>query len=193
MSAADPFADTRECLGRPVEGDPGAPPLFVDEPFPPYRFVPGKTPHPFAHAEGYGHGASRPVPELLPAERWKESTAYLRGCDFFNRGWWWEAHEVWEELWHVVEGHDLRQHRLLKALIQLSACALNRERGVGGGAERLLASSTAVLDELIAESAASGESAPVLMGLRLDALRDEARARLGAPVERVEGFVLRPV
>ncbi|GJM21407.1 MAG: hypothetical protein DHS20C15_13220 [Planctomycetota bacterium] len=180
MPIPDPHAATRECLGRPVEGEPGAPPLFVDEPFPPYRFVPGKTPHPFAHAEGYGHGAPRPVPVFLPEDRWRENRAYLRGVDFFNRGWWWEAHEAWEELWHVVEGKDDRQHTLLKALIQLAACALNRERGVGGGAARLLASATAALDGLA--------PATQLLGVDLVAMRGSAQALLVANVPQVNGF-----
>ena len=128
----------------------------------------------------YGHGAPRPTPEFLPEERWRENTAYLRGVDFFNRGWWWEAHEAWEELWHVVEGKDERQHKLLKALIQLAACALNRERGVGGGADRLLASATAALDELVAT--------PTLLGVDLNAMRQAAQSLLAANVPQVNGF-----
>jgi len=38
---------TRGPVERPVAGAPGAPPLWLpDEPFPPYRFVPGQAPHP---------------------------------------------------------------------------------------------------------------------------------------------------
>lgn len=138
----------RTPIERPPAGAPDAPALFIDEPFPPYRFVPGVTPHPFAHADGWGHGQERPVPPLMPPEQWSENHAYLRGCDFFNRGWWWEAHETWEELWHVVEGHHPRQWELLKGLIQLAACALQRERGIDGGAERLLHSALACFERV---------------------------------------------
>jgi len=175
-------------IERPPSGAADAPPLFVDEAFPPYRFVPGVTPHPFAHADGWGYGSDRPPPPLLAPELWAENKAYLRGCDFFNRGWWWEAHEAWEDLWHVVEGHHPRQWQLLKGLIQLAACALQRERGVDKGAERLLVTAVACLERV-----ASGELSAHYCGLDLAALADEARARLSQPCPRVDGFYLRPV
>ena len=86
-----------------------------------------------------------PAPPYEPLERWRHSRPYLRGLDFFNRGWWWEAHETWESLWHVAEGRDEAQHELLKGLIQLAASALNRERGNDAGAERLLDTACAAL------------------------------------------------
>ena len=180
-SVDDPF------LGRPPEGGPDAPPLHCpDEPFPPYRFVPGRSPHPFAHEGGWGYGSDRPVPPFVAREDWATNVSYLRGVDFFNRGWWWEAHEVWEEQWHVVEGRDAVQHDLLKGLIQLAACALNRERGSDRGAGRLLESACGFLEQA---AAAGGDQ---LMGLDLPALRDEARRRLAEPVARVDGFHLLP-
>lgn len=209
-------------IERPPSGAADAPPLFVDQPFPPYRFVPGVTPHPFAHAEGWGFGKERPPPPLLAPERWAENTPYLRGCDFFNRGWWWEAHEAWEDLWHVVEGHHPRQWQLLKGLIQLAACALQRERGIDGGAERLLLTALACLERVASgelpdfvdnDPASAGEGSPAgaipsvetppsanspppqtayYCGLDLTALADEARARLSQPCPRVDGFYLRP-
>ena len=178
----DPF------LGRPPAGGPDAPALHCpDEPFPPYRFVPGKSPHPFAHEGGWGRGLERSVLPFLARDAWETNAAYLCGIDFFNRGWWWEAHEVWEELWHVVEGKDAVQHDLLKGLIQLAACALNRERASDSGAARLLGTACNFLQR------AEDASSPRLMGLDLPALRDEARRRLDGPIARVDGFYLLPV
>jgi len=175
-------------LGRPVEGAPGAPALHLpEEPFPPYRFVPGVTPHPFAHPAGYMHGRQRPAPPFLPADRWAENRAFLRGVDFFNRGWWWEAHEAWEELWHVVEGKDDAQHLLLKALIQFAACALNLERGKDGPSARLLASS---LDYL--RQAGELTAADALLGLSLSELPEVAAGHLVAGRSRIDGFTLVP-
>lgn len=172
---------------RPVTGSPGAPPLFLpDEPFPPYRFVPGHAPHPF-YPGGYAHGQRTPPPPYEPLDRWRASRPYLRGLDFFNRGWWWEAHESWESLWHVCAGRDEAQRELLKGLIQLAACALNRERASDAGAARLLETGCACLARV---RALAGRD--VLGGLDLVALEREARARLGAPVARVDGFWLRP-
>lgn len=173
-------------LGRPVEGAPGAPPLLVpDQPFPPYRFVPGLAPHPFAHEGGWGHGQCRPPPPFLSRDAWRENRAYLLGRDYFNRGWWWEAHEVWEELWHVVEGKDAVQHDLLKGLIQLAACALNRERASDKGAGRLLSSAEGRLRHVQAEAGAE-----IVMGLDLAALCRRAVEHLGSPTTRVDGFYL---
>jgi predicted metal-dependent hydrolase len=173
---------------RPVSGAPGAPPLLLPaEPFPPYRFVPGHAPHPFQPG-GYAAGERPAPPPYVPLERWRESRPWLRGLDFFNRGWWWEAHESWESLWHVCEGRDPAQHELLKGLIQLAACALNRERGADAGAARLLDSACEALER--ARAAAGG--AHELGGLHLAALEREARAKLGGPAARIDGFWLRP-
>ena len=186
---------------RPVEGVPGAPPRFLpDEPFPPYRFVPGHAPHPFAHREGYAFGQRDIAPPYLPCERWHENHAFLRGLDFFNRGWWWEAHEAWEGCWHVARDRDEAQRDLLKGLIQLAACALNRERGFNRGADGLLDTARLALGRARARvRGARGEPANpcvgapvVLMGLDLDALENEAVARLARPCLRVDGFWLRP-
>ncbi len=182
-----PVDATDPTLGRPPDA-PGLPPLLVpDVPFPPYRFVPGRAPHPFAHTGGWGFGASRPVPPFVARDGWRDSRNYLAGVDLFNRGWWWEAHEVWEELWHVVEGKDAAQHDLLKGLIQLAACALNRERGSDAAAERLLASAQEFL-----RRAEEGAGAPRVMGLDLPALRAAAHEVLGAPCPRVDAFHLLP-
>jgi hypothetical protein len=173
---------------RPMTGAPDAPPLFLPHvPFPPYRFVPGVTPHPFNQAGGYAFGQRPPAPPFLPRDQWRENEPYLRGLDFFNRGWWWEAHESWESLWHVVQGRDEAQHELLKGLIQLAACALNRERGHDEGAARLLDTALAALSR--AETAAS---AAALCGLDLNAVASDARRALGAPCPRVTGLYLRP-
>ncbi|MDG2149922.1 MAG: DUF309 domain-containing protein [Planctomycetota bacterium] len=179
---------TDPTLGRPVEGSPGAPPLLLpDQQFPPYRFVPGRAPHPFAHEGGWGYGEDRSPPPFLSREAWRDNRAYLSGCDYFNRGWWWEAHEVWEELWHVVEGKDAVQHDLLKSLIQLAAAALNRERSSDKGAARLLGRAEERLRRVQVEA-----DAEVVMGLDLKALCCRAVEHLGSPTVRVDGFYLEP-
>jgi predicted metal-dependent hydrolase len=173
---------------RPVAGEPGAPPLLLPHvAFPPYRFVPGQAPHPFNDREGYGYGQRPEPPPFVPRDRWRESEPYLRGLDFFNRGWWWEAHESWESLWHVVEGRDEAQHELLKGLIQLAACALNRERGHDEGAARLLETALAAL-----QRAGATAGSTRLCGLDLEAVAAEARRALAAPAPRVGPLYLRP-
>ena len=57
---------------------------------------------------------------------------FLRGVELFNAGYYWEAHEVWEELWHV-ERRVGPTAEVLKALIKLAAAGVKaRERREGG-------------------------------------------------------------
>lgn len=169
---------------RPVEGSEGAPPLFLsDVPFPPYRFVPGHAPHPYMQEGGYAYGESHAPPPHVPTDRWRENHSYLRGLDFFNRGWWWEAHEEWEAAWKVCRDVDPAQHDLLKCLIQFAAAALNLERGHDSAAKRLVDTACNRLGNLI-------EQAPRLAGLELAVVRDDARRELVPPRPRVDGFYL---
>jgi hypothetical protein len=177
---------------RPVEGRPGAPALFLPKlPFPPYRFVPGHAPHPFAHRDGYAYGERPEAPPFRTPGQWKRNRPFLRGVDFFNRGWWWEAHEAWESYWHVTAGKDSQQHDLFKGLIQLAACALNRERRSDEGAARLLFSAITLLEKV--DRQRGGEE---LCGLVLADVVSNAQKFLGAGVDpevgAVNGFYLRP-
>ncbi len=170
---------------RPVEGAPGAPALWLPErAFPPYRFVPGHNPHPFMQVGGYAYGEKHAPPPYVEADRWQSNQSYLRGLDFFNRGWWWEAHEEWEASWKVCKGLDEDQYDLLQSLIQLAAAALNLERGHDSAAGRLVKAALGRLGRVI-------EDAPRLCGLELAMVRDDARRALQAPCPRVEGLYLR--
>lgn len=112
-------------------------------PFPPYRYVPGRFPHPTAHASGHSYvapGEPHPHATFVPAERWRESEDYLYGCDLYNHGYWWEAHEAWEGLWQLTDKGGV-QGRFLQALIQVAACHMKLFEGKRDGVRSLLASS----------------------------------------------------
>ncbi len=93
---------------------------------PPYRYVPGAMPHPLRHPLGHLRNSG--------ASQRSAAAALLHGVDLFNRAFYWEAHEVWEERWHDATGYE---RALLQTLIQLAAgylkivqfgpCALARE------------------------------------------------------------------
>jgi hypothetical protein len=177
---------------RPAEGLPGAPALFLPkESFPPYRFVPGHAPHPFAHKGGYAYGQRPEAPPFRSSGQWKRNRAFLRGVDFFNRGWWWEAHEAWESYWHVTAGRDSQQHDLFKGLIQLAACALNRERRSDEGAGRLLFSAITLLEKVDRQ-----RDAEPLCGLVIADVVSNAHKFLAEAVDpkvgAVNGLYLRP-
>src|SRR2546430_17222014 len=94
--------------------------LVPDCPLPPYTFVPGQTPHPVSDPEGHSYGARHETPESVGPDDWRSSRPYLFGIDLFNAGFYWEAHETWEGLWHA-RGPPGRTADFLKGLIQMTA------------------------------------------------------------------------
>ncbi|MCB1155573.1 DUF309 domain-containing protein, partial [bacterium] len=103
-------------------------------PFPSYRFIPGRAPHPITHPDGHSHGRPEPVFAPLTERNWRESGEYLFGVDLYNFAYWWEAHEAWEGLWRVsaepVAG-------FLQGWIQCSGALIKAHMGDEGGTRRL--------------------------------------------------------
>ena len=86
---------------------------------PPYTHIPGQTPHPISHPDGHSYGEQpESVPPIDP-QAWIDSPEYLYGIDLFNHGFYWEAHEEWEGLWHTHERRGPVAD-FLKGLIQLA-------------------------------------------------------------------------
>jgi predicted metal-dependent hydrolase len=63
---------------------------------------------------------------------------YLAGILFFNRRDFFEAHEVWEDLWHETSGPE---RRFIQALIQAAVALFHFGNGNVRGAARLYRSS----------------------------------------------------
>jgi predicted metal-dependent hydrolase len=115
----------------------------------------------------------------------------LRGADLFNAGYYWEAHEVWEVLWHAHGRHGVMAD-VIKALIKLAAAAVKvrerQEHGVRTHAGRAA--------DLLASAMARGETHT--LGLDLAFLLEQSRSAAanppsdrgpaGAPVARVFAF-----
>jgi predicted metal-dependent hydrolase len=59
---------------------------------------------------------------------------FLAGVELFNRGEFFEAHEVWEDLWHECASAE---RRFYQALIQAAVAAYHWSRGNSTGAQRL--------------------------------------------------------
>jgi predicted metal-dependent hydrolase len=64
----------------------------------------------------------------------KEDRRFQKGIDHFNRGEFFQAHDVWEEIWH--ETHD-ESRGFVQGLIQV-ASALHQERTANMRGARLL-------------------------------------------------------
>jgi len=98
--------------------------------FPPYTYVPGGPwPHPKSNPAGHLFGQPEPVPGK---GRLLESALFQEGADLFNNGFYWEAHEAWETLWHAA-GRKGPVADFLKALIKLAAAGVKVREGLLAG------------------------------------------------------------
>jgi predicted metal-dependent hydrolase len=68
---------------------------------------------------------------------WRTNEDFLYAVDLFNHRFWWEAHEVFEALWHAA-GRQSPAGHCLQTLIQCAAAHLQAELAHARGAESLL-------------------------------------------------------
>jgi hypothetical protein len=113
------------------------PPRYSSRPFPSSRFVPGRTPHPRQTTQGHSYAQPKPQPSPFPPDKWQYSQDYRYGIDLYNHGYWWECHEVFEELWKMT-GRHTEQGNFFQALIQLAAANLKLFIGNRQAAQNLL-------------------------------------------------------
>lgn len=169
-----------------------------EEALPPYAYVPGRFPHPTRDPRGHLFRARSRRPAAPDPARWRASRTYLYGVDLFNHGYYWEAHEAWEGLWHAC-GRKGQTARFLRGLIHLAAAGvkLREQRPAGVRAHGRRAA------ELFRQTALGlGGDEVRYMGLGLGPLiafadllarrPERARETPGEPVERVFDFVLAP-
>jgi hypothetical protein len=136
---------------------------------PPYRFVPGRSPHPTRDPDGHSHSDRAPAPAAWRPEEWRRLEVGLWAVDLFNHGYWWESHEALEGLWHAA-GRTTPAARFAQSLVHLSAACLNRHRGHREAARRQAARAVRGLR-------AARALGPIVMGLDVEALAiDVARA-----------------
>lgn len=110
-------------------------PRFVPErEFPPYTYIPGRTPHP-AHDRTDAPGGMAEPPENLTTDPRQQIREFLYGIDLFNHGYYWEAHEVWEGLWHAA-GRSGPMADFFKGLIKLAAAGVKTLEGAAVGRRR---------------------------------------------------------
>jgi uncharacterized protein len=161
------------------------PRLLPDEPFPPYTFIPGRNPHPVSDPQGHTYGKPPEHPPAPDPFRWQESRAYLRGVDLFNHGFYWEAHEAWESLWHAC-GRTGPTADFLRGLIKLAAAGVKVREGVPQGVASHAGRAAAILQEAAQRCGANGR----VFGLRVGHLLACARAVAAlAPTVRADGDV----
>jgi len=146
-------------------------PRFVpDRPFPPYAYVPGRTPHPTRDPDGHSYGTEFEIPERPDPDEWRACSDYLYGIDLFNHGFYWEAHEAWEGLW-VACGRRGPTAAYLQALINLAAAGFKAR---WGNARGMRANAGTALRLFKSAAGQLGSTGTRYMGLDLRALTDAA-------------------
>lgn len=141
---------------------------WTEIPFPPYRYVPGRTPHPRTHPEGHSYGKPEEIhPPWNPAE-WKTLERYLYGIDLYNYAYFWEAHEALESLWRAAEPSSVKA-RFMQGLIQIAAanlhCVMEHKESACSQAEKGLSNLTA-----------AGSEGPIYMGIEIEKFSSDAQA-----------------
>ena len=144
--------------------------------WPAYAYRPGRDAHPTRDPNGHSRGIPDDESPAEPPARWSASQRYLRGIDLYNHGYGWEAHEVWESMWHRPA--EATQAQWLQALIQLAAATVQESIGHADGRARLC---HRALDHL---RRVHEEGHRVYMGLELDQLRHALRAYAADPGQR---------
>lgn len=109
---------------------------YTLKPFPAYAFVPGHNAHPTADPTGHSAHQMPVSSRRLTQNNWFKVNNYLFGCDLYNHGFWWEAHEAWERVWLAgPSGDDTDCY--LRALIQAANGLLKLRMQRGKAADRL--------------------------------------------------------
>lgn len=111
----------------PLPADPGHE-RYSTPPFPAYRFVPGRFPHPRRDPNGHSFGTPEPRVDEFTATSWPGSGVYLYGVDLFNFAYWWECHEQWEAIWKFTAPESY-EGKFLQGLVQIAAANLRQFMG----------------------------------------------------------------
>jgi len=72
---------------------------------------------------------SRPDPSTFDPQQ--EAQLFHEGIELFNTGQWFDAHEVWEDIWHMASGD---KKRFYQGLIQCAVTLEHLRRGNPRGA-----------------------------------------------------------
>ena len=138
-------------------------PRYTGDCLPPYSYVPGHFPHPLSDPEGHLYGEDPSEPRPLRPAAWRECDDYLYGIDLFNHGFYWEAHEAWESLWHAA-GREGVVAGFLKGLIKLAAAGVKAREGNPRGVKRHVQR----MVELLEDVETSESSSNAYCGLDID-------------------------
>jgi predicted metal-dependent hydrolase len=117
---------------------------YTQRPFPPYRYLPFQSdpsrPHPRNDPAGHSYDQDDEYLPTFTTDDWTNCTPYLYGIDLFNHGYWWEAHEALETVWHAAGQQSSLCGKFVQGLIQLAGAQLKRFVEEPRGAQSLTTS-----------------------------------------------------
>jgi predicted metal-dependent hydrolase len=154
-------------------------PRYSERPLPPYRHVPGETPHPVRDPGGHSFGREL-APISIDEASWASNDSYRYAIDLFNAGYYWECHEALEPLWHGV-GRDGAVGRFVQGLIQAAAALLKATTNKPQPARTLAAAAAAKLH--------AGDA--VMLGVDAHGLADRVLAYTEGSEQELPQIVLR--
>jgi hypothetical protein len=155
-----------------------APSRYSGRPFPEYRYVPGKSPHPTRAPDGHSFGRELEA-VVVDDSSWRSCDEYLYAVDLFNHGYYWESHEWFEATWHGA-GRTTSIGIFAQGLIQAAAALLKHEMGQTASAERLAVEACTKLRQGPRE----------ILGVHAHALADSVAEFVTAEVDEVPTIVL---
>jgi predicted metal-dependent hydrolase len=118
------------------------------------------TPHPVTDPAGHSYGQADGGEVTFEPERWRDCEPYVQGLRLFNRGYYWEAHEVWESAWLSV-GRAGPAADFLKGLIKWAAAGVKVREGRINGVARHLRRAAELLQAVavdVTDDAFAGQS-----------------------------------
>ena len=127
--------------------------------------------------KGHSYGVELPKVSLSHEKEWRECEPYLWGIDLFNSGYYWEAHESWEAVWHAT-GRSGAMADFCKALIKFAAAGVKAREGRANGVKRHAQRAKQLL-ESVATQIGSGQQR--FMGLSLPTLVQCAEELINNP------------
>jgi uncharacterized protein len=154
-------------------------------PLPPYSHVPGLSPHPMSDARGHSFGREEPAPQPLDLATYRENAAYCYAVDLFNHGFYWEAHEAWEGLWHACSRRGPTAD-FLKGLIKLAAAGVKAREGRAAGVRRHARRAAELFREAARGGPTAAETHGIVYGLSLPDLQATAE-QIAARSEELVG------
>ena len=129
---------------------------------PEHAYVPGQTPR---HAEGRFEYLTATVHQGMSSAQLTQSEAFRTGLVYLRRGYFWEAHELFEPVWMALQaGSDDR--RLVQALIQLANAQLKLRMQRPKAASRLCIMVRGLLEKLTGARVMGQDISQIMARLR---------------------------